>query len=176
MAKEDGGIFNAHVAGAKAKDTYHYTFTTSIGTVDRLDPYCRELADSECRVIDPESYAWLGSTFKAPSRETTVVYEVHIGSLAVDAGQNWGTFGGAQARMSELAALGINAVELMPAQAFGGKVNGWGYNPQLYFAPKPSYGSSDDLRALVDQAHLQGIAMWLDVVYNHTDGWSKAPL
>src|SRR6185436_4291352 len=54
--------------------------------------------------------------------------------------------------------------------------NGWGYNPQLFFAPKPTYGSADDLRAFVDEAHARGIAVWLDTVINHTDGWRQAPM
>ena len=104
-----------------------------------------------------------------------MVYELHVGSFAAPAGGT-GTLAAATARLGELAELGVNVVELMPVHAFGGRPNSWGYNPQLFLAPKPSYGSADDLRAFVDEAHAQGIAVWLDLVVNHTDGWRQAPL
>jgi 1,4-alpha-glucan branching enzyme len=99
------------------------------------------------------------------------VYELHVGGFTAA-----GTLAAATARLPDLAALGVNVVELMPLQAFGAGPIGWGYNPQLYFAPKPAYGTADDVRAFVDAAHGLGIAVWLDVVYNHTDSWSGAPL
>jgi 1,4-alpha-glucan branching enzyme len=80
-----------------------------------------------------------------------------------------------QGKLADLADLGANVIELMPALD-SGVGDGWGYAPQLYYAPRPAYGAAGDLRALVDEAHLDGIAVWLDVVFNHCDGSSKAPL
>jgi 1,4-alpha-glucan branching enzyme len=176
MAAAGDGTFSTVVAGAKAGDTFHYGLTAVGGPLVRLDPWCRERVGSECRIVDPTAYAWHSGAFQRPAREQTVVYELHVGSFAVAAGAAQGTFASLQASLASLADLGPNVIELMPVEAFGGKSNGWGYNPQLYLAPNPGYGAADDFRALVDAAHQQSIGVWLDVVFNHYDGWSQAPL
>jgi len=173
MLAAPGGTYVAHVAGPAAGALYTFHFEGPTGAVDRLDPYCRQLtADaSACTVVDPAAYAWQTPSFARPARTASVVYELHVGSFTAD-----GTLAAARARLADLAALGVNVVELMPVQAYGAGHTGWGYNPQLYFAPKAALGTADDVRAFVDTAHGLGIAVWLDVVYNHTDGWSQAPL
>ena len=178
MRAEAGGRFAATVASAHVGTIYTYHFHSPSGEIDRIDPRCRQLvADATaCVVTDPGAYPWKTDAFKRPARESIVAYEMHIGSFAVEKGQTTGTFNEARARLAALADLGVNAIELMPVQHFGGKPNGWGYNPQLYFAPKPSYGTADELRAFIDEAHARGLAVWLDAVINHCDGWSKAPL
>jgi 1,4-alpha-glucan branching enzyme len=127
------------------------------------------------QLSDPSGYAWQSGAFTRPSRAASVVYELHVGSFAPDA-SGQGTFASTRDALPALAELGINVIELMPVQDFGGGSKGWGYNPQLFFAPKPSFGGADDLRTLVDAAHQLGIAVWMDTVINHMDGWSKAPL
>jgi 1,4-alpha-glucan branching enzyme len=176
MTAAGDGTFSAVVPGAKAGDTYHYNLTANGSTLARLDPWCRERAGTECRVIDPTAYAWQSGTFQRPARAQAVVYELHVGSFAVGAGAAQGTFASLQAGLGGLADLGVSVMELLPVEDFGGKSTGWGYNPQLYLAPQPGYGAADDFRALVDAAHQQGIGVWLDVVYNHYDGSSQAPL
>ncbi len=173
MTPSGGGIYVAHVPGAAAGASYVYRFMSPTGTIDRLDPYGRQLtADGLASlVVDPAAYTWQTPTFTRPARADAVVYELHVGSFTPD-----GTLAAARARLADLAALGVSVVELMPVQAFGAGHTGWGYNPQLYFAPKAALGSPDDARAFVDEAHRLGLAVWLDVVYNHTDGWSQAPL
>ncbi len=176
MQPAAGGTYVAHVAGAAAGASYVYRFTTANGsgaTVDRVDPYGRELsADGTASiVVDPSAYTWGTPTFTRPARASSIVYEMHVGSFTAA-----GTLAAAQPRLADLAALGFDVVELMPVQAFGAGPTGWGYNPQLYLAPKAALGSADDVRAFVDEAHRLGIAVWLDVVYNHTDGWAQAPL
>ncbi|MBK7858242.1 MAG: alpha amylase C-terminal domain-containing protein [Archangiaceae bacterium] len=177
MTPEATGVFSLKVSGAGAA-RYRYVLETPTGSVTRLDPYCRQLSTDRawCEVIDPGAYPWSTTGFKAAPREASVVYELHIGSFAVPAGQKQGTFATAKAKLAELADLGVNVVELMPTHAFGGNPNGWGYNPQLFLAPKPTYGTADEQRAFIDEAHRLGIAVWLDVVFNHTDGWREAPL
>ncbi len=172
MSPEGGGVFSVLVASAHAGTTYGFDFDGPAGAVQRIDPYCRQvLADgSACTVIDPSAYAWKGA-FARAKRNATVVYEAHVGSFSAG-----GTFASMRASLASVAAIGVNAIELMPVQSFGGKTNGWGYNPQLFFAPKSGYGSADDLRALVDDAHASGMGVWLDTVMNHMDGWSQAPL
>ena len=174
MAPVADGVFEAHVAGAHAGNTYTYLLTTAEGALTRVDPYCRELAGSACRVVDPNAFQWT-SAFTRPARNAAVIYEMHIGSFT-SANGGHGTFASTRDALPGLADLGVNVIELMPVQDFGGSAIGWGYNPQLYFAPMPDLGTSDDFRALVDRAHALGIAVWIDTVVNHTDGWIHAPL
>jgi 1,4-alpha-glucan branching enzyme len=178
MTAEESGVFSATISGVQPGDTYRYVLETPNGTLTRLDPYCRQLTPdrTSCTVIDPGAYGWMATSFSRAPREALVIYELHVGSFAVPTGAPGGTLTSARAKLADLADLGINAVELMPVHAFGGGATSWGYNPQLYFAPKPSYGTADELRAFVDEAHRLGIAVLIDVVMNHTDGWRQAPL
>lgn len=171
-------VFEVTIAGAMAGTTYHFQLQTPEGTLDRLDPYARQLtADrAACVVVDPSAYAWKTASFQAASRETSIVYEMHVASFAVDPGAPQGTFASAAKKFVDLQDLGVDVVELMPVQQPGSKANGWGYSPQLFFAPRVSYGTADELRGLVDEAHARGLGVWLDTVINHTDGWDKAPL
>jgi 1,4-alpha-glucan branching enzyme len=171
-----GGIFEATSSAAHAGSTYTFSLVTPSGTLTRVDPYCRELSGSVCAVKDPTTYAWTTPTFTRPNRNDAVAYELHVGSFSVPNGAPYGTFASVASALPSLTDLGVNVIELMPVQEFGSGPEGWGYDPQLYFAPKPSYGASDDLRALVDAAHAAGIAVWMDTVVNHTDGWNRAPL
>lgn len=173
MKLGDGGVFEVRVPGARAGDLYGFTLDTPKGKLARTDPFCREIGPDPqtCRVIDPNTFAWKATGFVRPTRERAVVYEMHVGSFT-----EAGTFAAARARLADLADLGINVVELMPVHAFGSGPRSWGYNPQLWLAPKPAYGSADDLRAFVDEAHRLGVAVWIDIVVNHADGWKQAPL
>jgi 1,4-alpha-glucan branching enzyme len=170
------GVWRARVEGAHAGTRYEYVLTTPEGELARLDPYARALDGARSVVVDPGAYAWKSSSFAAPKREATVAYELHVGSFAVPPGAAHGTFLSARDELAKLADLGVDVVELMPANDFGGADASWGYAPELWLAPKPSYGTPDELRAFVDEAHARGIAVWLDVVFNHYDGWSGAPL
>jgi malto-oligosyltrehalose trehalohydrolase len=109
-------------------------------------------------VIDARAYRWRHPEWCGRPWHETVLYELHAGLL--------GGFAGVQAELSKLKQLGITAVELMPINDFPGLRN-WGYDGVLPFAPDHAYGSPDDLKALVDTAHEQGLMIFLDVVYNH---------
>ncbi|PLC49264.1 malto-oligosyltrehalose trehalohydrolase [Pollutimonas subterranea] len=109
-------------------------------------------------VVDTQSYPWRHTAWRGRPWTETVLYELHVG-LA-------GGFRGAQAMLPELARLGITAVELMPIADFPGPRN-WGYDGVLPYAPDRAYGTPDDLRALIDEAHGLGMMVFLDVVYNH---------
>jgi malto-oligosyltrehalose trehalohydrolase len=109
-------------------------------------------------VIDPRGYAWQHPDWRGRPWSETVLYEVHAGLL--------GGFGGVKTQLPRLADLGVTAVELMPVADFPGDRN-WGYDGVLPFAPDKAYGSPDELKALVDDAHGLGLMMFLDVVYNH---------
>ncbi|HEY8077564.1 MAG TPA: alpha-amylase family glycosyl hydrolase [Labilithrix sp.] len=176
LAAEADGYFGAKVDGAKAGQKYRFAVTGPDGVeVPRLDPRARAASGVDAIVVDPKTFAWKANGFTLPAREETVIYELHVGSFAVAPGADVGTFASAIGRLDTLADLGVNMIELMPVNLHGGK-NGWGYNPQGWFATHPDYGTPDDLRRLVDEAHARGIGVMLDVVFNHYDGYSQAPL
>lgn len=112
-------------------------------------------------VVDPHDYQWQDASWTGRPWEEAVIYELHVGSFTPQ-----GTFSAARERLHELAALGITAIELMPVAEFPGKRN-WGYDGVLLFAPDASYGTPQELKALVDRAHALGMMVLLDVVYNH---------
>jgi maltooligosyltrehalose trehalohydrolase len=97
-----------------------------------------------------------------------VVYELHVGTFSPG-----GTFDGAIDRLRELCELGVTAIELMPVATFAGD-HGWGYDGVYNFAPHPAYGGAEGLTRLVDAAHDAGLAVILDVVYNHLGAGSDA--
>ena len=109
-------------------------------------------------VIDPESYRWTHDDWRGRAWCETVIYEIHVG-LADG-------FKGVQRLLPGLAELGITAIELMPVGDFAGSRN-WGYDGALPFAPEATYGTPDELKALIDAAHGHGLMVFLDVVYNH---------
>jgi malto-oligosyltrehalose trehalohydrolase len=125
------------------------------------DPASRAQADDvhgPSLVVDPRAYRWKRPEWRGRPWHETVLYELHVGTL--------GGFSGVQAMLPGLAATGVTAVELMPINDFPGRRN-WGYDGVLPFAPDRSYGTPDELKALVDAAHGQGLMIFLDVVYNH---------
>ena len=112
-------------------------------------------------VVDPRSYTWGDEGFTRPSFADLIVYELHLGTFTPK-----GTFLGAIDRIAHLVSLGINAIEIMPLADFPGQ-RSWGYDGVMLYAPARAYGTPDDMRALVDAAHQAGIAVILDLVYNH---------
>jgi malto-oligosyltrehalose trehalohydrolase len=109
-------------------------------------------------VVDPSRYQWRNHGWQGRPWTETIVYELHAGLL--------GGYAGVARELPRLAALGITAIELMPIAEFPGARN-WGYDGALPFAPESSYGTPDDLKALVDAAHDHELSIFLDVVYNH---------
>jgi len=137
---------------------YRYRLQNNVAVPD---PASRAQADDvhgPSLVVDPRAYRWRNTQWRGRPWEETVLYELHAGLL--------GGFSGVQRELQRLADLGITAVELMPINDFPGQRN-WGYDGVLPFAPDRAYGSPDDLKALVDAAHDQGLMIFLDVVYNH---------
>jgi maltooligosyltrehalose trehalohydrolase len=112
-------------------------------------------------VIDPGTYRWSDQAWRRPPFRDLVIYELHVGTFTPE-----GTYRGVIDKLGYLRELGVNAIELMPLADFPGRWN-WGYDGVRLFAPASVYGRPDDLRALVDAAHAHGLAVILDVVYNH---------
>jgi maltooligosyltrehalose trehalohydrolase len=113
------------------------------------------------QVVDPGAFDWSDRSWRGVPLERTVVYELHVGTFTPA-----GTFAGATERLPYLSRLGVTTLELMPIADFPGTRN-WGYDGASLFAPARCYGTPDDLRRLVDTAHALGLAVLLDVVYNH---------
>ena len=113
------------------------------------------------RVYDQSVFAWRDQAWQAPPIELAVIYELHVGTFTPQ-----GTFEAAIERLDYLAWLGITHVELMPVAAFPGG-QGWGYDGASLFAATEQYGGPDGLKQLVNACHARGLAVLLDVVYNH---------
>ena len=111
-------------------------------------------------VLDPRGFAW-DTGWKGRPWAEAVIYELHVGTFTAE-----GTYAAAEAKLDDLAATGITALELMPLSAFPGDF-GWGYDGVLPYAPHPSYGTPDELKHFVQAAHRRGLMVFLDVVYNH---------
>src|SRR5262249_12610710 len=113
------------------------------------------------RSVEHERFAWSDAGWQPPPLAAGVVYEVHVGTFSPA-----GTFDGAIERLDALVELGVTHLELMPVASFAGD-RGWGYDGVGLFAPHEAYGGPDGLKRLVDAAHARGLAVLLDVVYNH---------
>jgi maltooligosyltrehalose trehalohydrolase len=160
LEREAGGYFNGLDHLGQPNDCYLYGF----GGKEWPDPASRfnpEGVHGPAMVVSPHEYSWGDERWHTPSAAKLVIYELHIGTFTDE-----GTFRAAMHRLPHLRELGINAIEIMPVADFVGTRN-WGYDGVSLYAPARCYGVPDDLRMLVDAAHAHGIAVILDVVYNH---------
>jgi len=159
------GWHEAVVREAHAGARYEFLVHSRDGGKTKVpDPASRsnpEGVHGPSAVVDPHSYAWRESAWRGLPWEAAVIYELHVGTFSRS-----GTFAAAAKALSELAALGVTALQLMPLAAFPGERN-WGYDGVLAFAPAPCYGTPDELKAFIDAAHSHGLMVLLDVVYNH---------
>ncbi len=155
------GYFSALDAAGRAGDLYQYRFGDSQGWPDPASRWQPHGVHGASMVIDPAAYKWRDENWSAPPFSELVIYEVHLGTFTPG-----GTFRSAIERLDHLVSLGVNALELMPVADFPGERN-WGYDGVMLYAPARCYGHPDDMRALVEAAHARGLAVILDVVYNH---------
>ncbi len=116
--------------------------------------------------IGQEDFPWTDQDFQRPAMSDLIIYEVLLRDFSPE-----GDLQGLINRLDYLADLGINAIELMPNYEFPG-ASSWGYNPAFYLAPESSYGTPDDFKTLVNEAHARGIAVLMDLVFNHADAMS----
>ncbi len=160
LGEEPGGYRSVRDLEGRAGDRYKYRFAGN----DWPDPASRfnpEGVHAAAQVVDPTGYSWSDQQWTAPRLSELIIYELHIGTFTPT-----GTFRGAIEKLDHLVALGVTALEIMPVADFPGDRN-WGYDGVSLYAPARVYGSPNDLRALVDAAHCHGLAVILDVVYNH---------
>src|SRR5213595_2177650 len=164
LTPELGGYFSGIInAGAGTL----YRFRVNGGEIFYPDPASRFQPDGphgSSYIIDPGEFQWTDSQWPGPAAtglKGQIIYEMHIGTFTKE-----GTWRAATEQLAELARIGITVVEMMPIADFPGKF-GWGYDAVNLFAPSHLYGTPDDLRAFIDRAHSLGLAVILDVVYNH---------
>jgi maltooligosyltrehalose trehalohydrolase len=156
-----GGWFALETDAARAGTLYRFRIDGGREVPDPASRCNPQGVHGPSEVIDPAAYAWHDTDWRAPPWPRTVLYELHVGTFNAP-----GTYTAVIARLRHLARLGVTALELMPLAAFPG-TRGWGYDGVLPFAPHAAYGRPEDLKALVDAAHAHGLAVVLDVVYNH---------
>ena len=160
MALDDDGWWTASIELPPGTD---YAFSLDGGTPrpDPRSPWQPHGIHGPSRTVDHDAFAWTDAGWQAPPLADAVIYELHIGTFTPE-----GTFDAAVARLDALVELGVTHLELMPVVEFGGS-RGWGYDGVDLFAPHHAYGGPDGLKRLVDAAHARGLAVLVDVVYNH---------
>jgi 1,4-alpha-glucan branching enzyme len=189
MTKGEDGIFRTQVA--LDDGIYQYRFRVQSKSwflepdtwVEIIDPYATNIDDVNQngvvrvkggdRIVD--TYVWHHDDVPLPSDPELVIYELHIGDFSggeTDSTER-GTFRDATEKLDYLVELGINAIELMPLKEYPGD-HSWGYNPRYFFAPESSYGSTEELKQLIDECHGRGIRVIIDGVFNHAE--SETPL
>ncbi|GAB3344857.1 alpha-amylase family glycosyl hydrolase [Modestobacter lapidis] len=169
MAAEPGGHWSTDVPGARVGQRYRLAVTTAQGQlVRRIDPRVRAVTSSigDGIVCAPDDFDWGQDDYRTPAWNHVVLYELHVGTFNDSPGGGVGTLRSAAERLGHLRDLGVNAVELMPVTEFGG-ISSKGYNPALPFAVESDYGGRTALKEFVREAHRHGIAVLLDVVFNH---------
>ncbi|MBS3784209.1 MAG: 1,4-alpha-glucan branching protein, partial [Anaerolineae bacterium] len=184
LSSEQDGYWAGDVDEARPGDGYTYQIVNGDQTLEKIDPYARQVTRSDgIGVIHNPAFDWgEGDAFAMAPQNELVIYEMHVGTFHDEPGGGPGDFSSAIEKLPYLQDLGITAVELMPPMEFPGGFS-WGYNPSLPFSIESSYGGPDAFKAFVRAAHEQGMAVLLDVVYNHFgpmdlglwrfDGWHK---
>lgn len=171
------GYWCLDVPGIGVGVKYDYVIATpGFGTVTRRDPNGRMVTrayNGDSITYDPAAYVWHDQGFKAPALNKLVIYEMDTGQF--NAGPSgWGTFQSSISKLSDVAGMGFNAVELLPVTQFGG-IHGNPYGPtDQYTVDNDQYGGPDNLKAFVDACHQQGLAVILDVVHNHWGPFNNA--
>lgn len=190
MTRGDDGVFRVQVP--LEDGAYRYTFRVRSKSwffdedtwVEVVDPYATAI-DYEggengvvrirqgVRYLD--DYVWQHDEAHLPADNALVIYELHVADFSggEDDEQARGDFRHVEEKLDYLQELGVNALELMPVQAYPGDYS-WGYNPRHFFAVEPGYGTPDDLKRLVDACHGRGIRVILNMVLNHSE--SESPL
>ena len=162
MQPEPDGYFSLFVPAARAGALYRYRLGSAEerfpDPASRFQPFGPH---GPSQIVDPLLFKWTDASWRGVHLKGQVLYEMHVGTFTQE-----GTWTAAAEHLPHLADVGITTIEMMPIAEFGGD-RGWGYDGVDLFAPTHLYGVPDDLRRFVDMAHGFGLAVILDVVYNH---------
>ena len=161
LRRGQDGWFSADIPGVKSGARYKFRIDDELDVPDPASAFQPEDVFGPSEVIDHSSFHWRASDWRGRPWHETVLLEAHVGTFTPQ-----GTYRAMIDRLDHLAETGITALELLPLADFAGSRN-WGYDGVLWYAPDSAYGRPDDLKALIDEAHLRGLMVFLDVVYNH---------
>ena len=184
LHSEGNGNWYGEIPGAATGDEYQFAITNGEQKLMRIDPRAFKVTNSVGNGVlyNHADFDWGNDhSFQTPAQHQLVIYETHIGSF-VDSKEGPADLKDLSGKLDYLVGLGVNCIELMPLMEFAGDWS-WGYNPANIFAVESSYGGPDALKKFIKQAHSKGIAVLIDVVYNHFgpsdlslwqfDGWSE---
>ena len=160
MTPAASGFFETFVRGLGSGARYRFVLSDGRLVPDPASRFQPDDVNGPSETIDPSAYPWRES-WNGREWNDIVLYELHLGAFSPE-----GTFAGAARKLDHLAALGVTAIEIMPVSDFKGRWN-WGYDGAFPYAPDSTYGRPEDFKAFVEAAHERGIAVLLDVVYNH---------
>ena len=189
MMKRDGDYFWITVSGLEQGVEYGYQYLVD-GTIKIGDPYATKILDpwndkwisstvypnlkpypSEYTSdivsvfeLNPAEFNWTATSYQRPAENSLAIYELLVRDFSEE-----GSINAVTAKLDYLETLGINAIELMPIQEFDGN-DSWGYNPCFFFAADKAYGTTEAYKTFIDECHKRGIAVILDVVFNHATG------
>jgi maltooligosyltrehalose trehalohydrolase len=161
LERSDGGVFGATVHDVGVGADYRYLLEGERAVPDPVSRHQPTGVHGPSRVVDPGVFEWHDTGWRGIEMREAIIYELHVGTFSDE-----GTLVSAIPHLRALRELGVTAVEVMPVAEFPGSRN-WGYDGVLLYAPQSTYGGPDGLRQFVDAAHAEGLAVILDVVYNH---------
>ncbi len=160
MERDDLGYWDKTVGGVAAGTRYYYQLDNLPPRPDPASHFQPKGVHGPSEVID-HTFSWRDKKWKGIPLEKMLIYELHVGAFTKE-----GTFGGVIKRLKVLCELGVNALEIMPVSQFPGERN-WGYDGVYPYAVQNSYGGPTGFKKLVNACHQSGLAVILDVVYNH---------
>lgn len=184
LDNEGNGYWYAFLSTAQPGHEYKYVITNGEQKLSRIDPYAMQVTNSVGNgvIYDHAAFDWEGDDFTRPLENDLVIYELHTGTFFRNGDESVGEMSDIGAKLDHFTKMGVSALQLMPVAEFAGDLS-WGYNPAHIFAVESAYGGPDALKNLVKQAHRAGLAVIVDVVYNHFgpsdldlwqfDGWSE---
>jgi maltooligosyltrehalose trehalohydrolase len=161
LASARHGWFEIDLASARAGSRYKFRIDDEIDVPDPASAFQPNDVFGPSELIDHANYAWRAANWRGRPWHETVLLEAHVGTFTRE-----GTWRAMIDKLDHLVETGITALELLPLADFAGRRN-WGYDGVLWYAPDSAYGRPEDLKLLIDEAHLRGLMVFLDVVYNH---------
>ena len=161
MTRGDDGWFSAEIPDAKAGTHYKFRIDDEIDVPDPASDFQPEDVFGPSEVIDHAAYPWRATDWRGRPWQEAVIIEAHVGTFTQD-----GSYHAMIEELDHLVQTGITVLELLPLADFAGSRN-WGYDGVLWYAPDSAYRRPEFLKALIDEAHLRGLMVFLDVVYNH---------
>ena len=161
LTRDAAGWYVGEIAGACAGMRYQFRIDDDVDVPDPASAFQPDDVFGPSEVIDHAAFKWRATDWRGRPWHEAVILEAHVGTFTPE-----GTYRAMIDKLDHLVATGITVLELMPLADFAGKRN-WGYDGVLWYAPDSAYGRPEDLKALIDEAHLRGLMVMLDVVYNH---------